>query len=76
MFFHGFHLCEEAVEDSVTTVIIHIKKGLEPWVKSCAFVEEVLASTCRVSFPQVLSNSSLDVTVALSSSFGSISLSI
>ncbi len=49
-----------------------MRKGLEPWVKSCEFVEDF--STSRVSvLPLMAALTSL--TVGLSSSLGSIGLS-
>ena len=70
--FHVLNLSDKSVVASVTAGIIHMRKSLEPWVKSCHFVEEVMTS--RISVLQVFTNGSLDFT-HMFLSFGSIKLS-
>ena len=55
----GHNLCDEAVVDGVTTGIIHMREGLEPWVKGCGFVEEIMTGS-GVPSHQGFSDGSLD----------------
>ena len=54
----GHNLCDEAVVDGVTTGIIHMREGLEPQVKGCGFVEEIMTGS-GVPSHQVFSGGSL-----------------